>query len=64
MFKILICSLLSIFVLISCNVSFPTETLEKDAVDLIKKDMMNMNVNNISTFSGFSKNKNFLGKLI
>ena len=38
MFKILICSLLSIFVLISCNVSFPTETLEKDAVDLIKKE--------------------------
>ena len=33
--------------------------IKSEVVDLIKKDMMNMNVNNISTFSGFSKNKNF-----
>lgn len=38
MFKILICSLLSIFVLASCNVSFPDETLEQDAVKLIKEE--------------------------
>ena len=38
MFKILICSLLSIFVLSSCNVSFPDETLEQDAVKLIKEE--------------------------
>lgn len=38
MFKYLICSLLSIFVLVSCDVSFPKETLEKDAVELIKKE--------------------------
>ena len=33
--------------------------IKSEVVDLIKKDMMNMNVNNVSTFSGFSKNKNF-----
>ena len=33
--------------------------IKSEVVDLIKKDMMNMNVNNISTVSGFSKNKNF-----
>jgi ankyrin repeat protein len=33
--------------------------IKSEVVDLIKKDMMNMNVNNFSTFSGFSKNKNF-----
>ena len=33
--------------------------IKSEVVDLIKKDMMNMNVNNISTFSGFSKTKNF-----
>ena len=33
--------------------------IKSEVVDLIKKDMMNMNANNISTFSGFSKNKNF-----
>ena len=33
--------------------------IKSEVVDLIKKDMMNMNVNNTSTFSGFSKNKNF-----
>jgi len=38
MFRFLICSLLSIFVLSSCNVSFPKETLEQDAVNLIKKE--------------------------
>lgn len=38
MFKILVCSLLSIFILSSCNVSFPNETLEQDAVKLIKEE--------------------------
>lgn len=38
MFRFLICSLLSIVVLSSCNVSFPKETLEQDAVNLIKKE--------------------------
>lgn len=33
--------------------------IKSEVVDLIKKDMMNINVNNISTLSGFSKNKNF-----
>ena len=38
MLKFLLCSLLSIFVFTSCNVSFPKETLEQDAVNLIKKE--------------------------
>ncbi|MBR3628662.1 MAG: hypothetical protein IKN42_07490 [Elusimicrobia bacterium] len=38
MFKFLLCSLFAIFVFTSCNVSFPKETLEQDAVNLIKKE--------------------------
>jgi len=38
MFKKILCFLFSIFILSSCNVSFPKETLEQDAVKLIKKE--------------------------
>ena len=38
MLKKIVCLLLLVFVLTSCNVSFPDETLEQDAVDLIKKE--------------------------
>ncbi len=38
MFKFILCSLLLMFVFVSCDVSFPKETLEQDAVNLIKKE--------------------------
>ena len=38
MLKKIVCLLFSIFVLSSCNVSFPKETLEQDAVKLIKEE--------------------------
>ena len=38
MIKNFFCSLLLIFVLTACNVSFPKETLEQDAVNLIKQE--------------------------
>lgn len=38
MFKNVLCFLFSLFILTSCNVSFPAETLEQDAVNLIKKE--------------------------
>jgi len=38
MFKKILCFLFSIFILSSCNVSFPKETLEQDAVKLIKEE--------------------------
>lgn len=38
MYRFLLCSLLSMFVFTACNVSFPKETIEQDAVNLIKKE--------------------------
>ena len=38
MIKNLFCSLILIFVLAACNVTFPKETLEQDAVNLIKQE--------------------------
>ena len=38
MFKQILCFLFSIFVLSSCGVSFPKETIEQDAVKLIKEE--------------------------
>ena len=38
MFKYLLCFLLSIFILSSCYVSFPKETLEQDVVKFIKEE--------------------------
>lgn len=38
MLKKIVCFLLPIFVLTACNVSFPSETLEQDAVKFIKKE--------------------------
>lgn len=38
MFKKILCLLFSILILSSCNVSFPKETLEQDAVKLIKQE--------------------------
>ena len=38
MFKFILCSLLLMFVFVSCDVSFPKETLEQDTVNLIKKE--------------------------
>lgn len=38
MIKNFVCSLLLIFVLAACNVTFPKETLEQDAVNLIKQE--------------------------
>nr|MCR4663594.1 hypothetical protein [Endomicrobiaceae bacterium] len=38
MLKKIVCFLLPIFVLTSCNVTFPSETLEEDAVKFIKEE--------------------------